>query len=69
MTKASKSDGVATERLARDLSAAKEWLGSTKSVGRELSSAAPAARWEQLTFEQRLALADAIRLRRRAANK
>jgi hypothetical protein len=69
MAKASKSDRAAVERLRRDLLAAKEWLGLVKADGQLLASGPPASRWEQLTLEQRLALADAIRQRRRSAPK
>ncbi|HEU4411973.1 MAG TPA: hypothetical protein VFS43_42420 [Polyangiaceae bacterium] len=69
MAKTSKGGRAAAERLKNDLLAAKEWLNSAKNDGQVLTNTAPANRWEQLTFEQRLALADAIRQRRRLAAK
>src|SRR5687768_16122724 len=69
MAKTSKGGRAAAERLKNDLLAAKEWLNSAKNDGQVLTNTAPANRWEQLTFEQRLALADAIRQRRRLASK
>jgi hypothetical protein len=69
MAKTSKGGRAAAERLTNDLLAAQAWLASAKNGGQLLANAPAANRWEQLTFEQRLALADAIRQRRRLATK